>query len=207
MATSPRGGRIQVDFNRTRKSQGPRLPEDGSLESSPVDGGSFAERSEAFARPSQSRWLMWALVVIVLMAAAFYAGLRASDLRKSNASNAGVQESSDPLKAGRAAFDSGNHLAAATQFAAIVERDPQNAEAHYWLGRAQVELNEYAKAILNFDHAVALRPSLYDAYAYQAAAYEAVGDKAKAAQTLSRYAEERRKQPAQRLDNSNTSLR
>jgi serine/threonine protein phosphatase PrpC len=207
MATSPRGGRIQVDFSRGRQSQEQRLPEAGSLESSQVEGGSFANRSDRSAQPSQSRRLMWALVVIVLMAAAFYAGLRASDWGKSKTSNAGVQEATDPLKAGRAAFDSGNLQAAAAQFAAIVERDSQNGEAHYWLGRAQMELSEYAKAILNFDHAIALRPALYDAYAYQAAAYEAVGDRAKAAQSLSRYAEERRKQPATRLDNSNTSLR
>ena len=203
--SAPRGGRIQVDFGRARAEQERGLPEARTFDRSPVESGSFVERSDA--RGSAARRLMWALVVVVLIVAAFYAGLRASDWWKAGASKPSAQDSNDPLKTGRATFENGNYQAAATQFAALIERDPQNAEAHYWLGRAQIELSEYAKAISTLDRAITLRPALYDAYAYQAAAYEAVGDKARAAQTLSRYAEERRKQPAVRLDNSNSSLR
>lgn len=207
MPSAPRGGRIQVDFGRDRQQPEQRLPAARSLERSPVESGSYIERADRETRSSASRRLMWALVVLVLIAAAFYAGLRASEWWRPAASRPGASDHTDPLKAGRAAFESGTYQAAATQFAAIVERDAQNAEAHYWLGRAQMELGEYAKAILNLDHAIAIRPTLYDAYMYQAAAYEAVGDRAKAAQTLSRYVEERRKQPAPRSDNSNSSAR
>ena len=45
----------------------------------------------------------------------------------------------------------------------------------------------------SFDEATSRQPSLYDAYVQQVAAYEAMGEKAKAAAALSRYAEERRK--------------
>ncbi|HKP87046.1 MAG TPA: protein phosphatase 2C domain-containing protein [Blastocatellia bacterium] len=202
---APRDGRIRVDFGRDRQPREQRFPEARPLERQSAQSGATAERS--YAGPSASRRLVWAVVVIVLMGAAFYAGLRASDWSKAGTSKPSAPELNDPLKAGRSAFEGGNYQAAASQFTAMTERDPQNAEAHYWLGRAQVELGEYAKAILNLDHAVTLRPTLYDAYPYLAAAYEAVGDRAKAAQTLSRYAEERRRQPAPRLDNSNSSLR
>ena len=75
----------------------------------------------------------------------------------------------------------------------MLKREPSNAPAYYWLGRAQLEHREYDVAVKSFEEAITLQPSLYDAYVQQAAAYEAMGEKAKAASALSRYAEERRK--------------
>ena len=49
---------------------------------------------------------------------------------------------------------------------------------------------------LPIEEAATLQPLMYDAYLQQAAAYEAMGEKSKAASALLRYAEERRKQPA-----------
>jgi len=48
-------------------------------------------------------------------------------------------------------------------------------------------------AAKSFEEATARQPSMYDAYVHQAAAYEAMGEKLKAASALSRYAEERRR--------------
>ena len=49
------------------------------------------------------------------------------------------------------------------------------------------------RQLKRFDEAIARQPSMRDAYVQQAAAYETMGEKAKAATALSRYAEERRK--------------
>jgi TolA-binding protein len=154
-----------------------------------------------------SHKLVWTLVVLVLMAAAFYGGLRVSEWWKATPSNPPARDSvAELLKNGRAAFEAGNYQAAAAGFTSAVERDGQNADAHYWLGRAQLEQGEYAKAATSFDNAIGRRPTLYDAYAQAAAAYEAAGDNAKAARMLVRYAEERRKQPATaRPENTNSS--
>ena len=76
---------------------------------------------------------------------------------------------------------------------AVLKREPSNARAHYWFGRAQLEQRGYDIAAKSFEEATTRQPSLYDAYVQQAAAYEAMGEKAKAASALSRYAEERRK--------------
>jgi Tfp pilus assembly protein PilF len=134
---------------------------------------------------------MYTLLVLVLIAGAFYGGLRAGDFIRNRAlnSNAAV----DPLQIGREAFERGDYKAAATEFELVLKREPSNARAHYWLGRAQLEQRGYDVAVKSFDEATTRQPSLYDAYVQQAAAYEAMGEKAKAASALSRYAEERRK--------------
>ena len=138
-----------------------------------------------------SRTLMYALLGLVLVAGAFYAGLRASDFTNKGASNA--NRVSDSLILGRDAFESGDYKLAALEFESLSKREPSNARAHYWLGRARLELREYEIAAKSFEEAAALQPLMHDAYVQQAAAYQALGEKAKAAAALSRYAEERRK--------------
>ena len=139
---------------------------------------------------------MYSLLGLVLVAGSFYAGLRASDFTKDRPSNA--NRPADPLIIGREAFESGDYKIAALEFESLSKREPSNARAHYWLGRARLELREYELAAKSLEEAATLHPLMYDAYVQQAAAYQAMGDKAKAAAALSRYAEERRKQPAER---------
>ena len=55
------------------------------------------------------------------------------------AANAGWDE-------GVAAFTSKNYQQAVVQFKEVVRRDPENWEAHLYLGRAYTELGEYARA-------------------------------------------------------------
>ncbi len=101
---------------------------------------------------------------------------------------------------GREAFEKGDYKLAAAEFESLSKRDPSNARAHYWLGRAQLEQREYETAAKSFDEATARQPSMYDAYVQQAAAYEAMGEKSKAASALARYAEERRKNERDKED-------
>ncbi|HSE38955.1 MAG TPA: protein phosphatase 2C domain-containing protein [Blastocatellia bacterium] len=180
------GGRIRVEFNRAFDERTRRLERKGGLDT--------IEAEDKAARSSVSRSLMYTLLVLVLVAAAFYAGLRASDFTWEGASNANANQASDPLRPGRDAFESGDYNLAAAEFESVLKREPTNARAHYWLGRARLERREYEMAVKSFEEAATLQHLMYDAYLQQAAAYEAMGEKSKAAAALLRYAEERRKQ-------------
>jgi tetratricopeptide (TPR) repeat protein len=127
----------------------------------------------------------------VLVAGAFYGGLRASEFMNKRLHTSDPH--ADPLQGGRDAFERGDYKAAAGEFEAVAKRDPSNASALYWLGRAALEQREYAAAARSLEDAIARQPLLYDAYVQQAAAYEAMGERAKAVAALSRYSEERRK--------------
>ena len=65
---------------------------------------------------------------------------------------------------GRKAFDSGNYQAAATEFAAVIAREPGNAQAYYWMGRTQMEQRDWAGAAQSFTGAISRQPNLFDAY-------------------------------------------
>jgi serine/threonine protein phosphatase PrpC len=181
-----RGGRIQVEFNRDRSM----LDES----TRPLAGrDKLPEKFEAKSRRSGTRVVMYSLLVLVLMAGAFYGGLRAPDYIKIGSSNPNANVAPDPLQIGREAFEKGDYRVALAEFESLSKRDPSNARALYWLGRAQLELRDYEAAAKTFEEATARQPSIYDAYVQQAAAYEAMGEKSKAASALARYVEERRK--------------
>jgi protein phosphatase len=152
--------------------------------------------SYATKRSSSSRIVMYTLLVLVLVAGAFYGGLRASDFMNKRLSISDPH--ADPLQAGREAFERGDYKAATAEFESAAKRDPSNASALYWLGRAALEQREYAAAARSLEDAIARQPSFYDAYVQQAAAYEAMGERARAVAALSRYSEERRKVNAER---------
>lgn len=185
---SATGGRIQVEFKPERSELDEstrRLERQGAIESN----DSYKEDG----RRSISRVLMYTLLVLVLIAGAFYGGLRAPDFIKSRASNPNANREADPLQPGREAFERGDYRIAAAEFELLLKREPSNARALYWLGRAQLEERAYELAVKSFEEATARQPSMYDAYVQQAAAFEAMGEKSKAALALARYAEERRK--------------
>ena len=179
-------GRIRVEFNRDQDESARRLERQVSNEAT-------ASYPRAGTR-SVSRVLMYTLLVLVLLAGAFYGGLRASDVMNKRGVNANANNESDPLQPGREAFERGDYKFAAAQFEALSKREPHNARALYWLGRAQLEQREYDVALKSFEEAAARQPSMHDAYLQQAATFEAMGEKSKAASALARYAEERRKQ-------------
>jgi len=176
--------RIQVDFNRTSPDFDERAAQ--------------AERYETKTQEPKSRVVMYTLLVLVLMAGAFYGGLRASDFIKRGAPNGNANVSRDALQPGRDAFERGDYKSAAAEFELLVKREPANAAALYWLGRSQLEQRDYPAAVKSLEEAVARQPSMYEAYVWQAAAFEMMGEKAKAAAALSRFSEERRKSNAER---------
>src|SRR5215813_1425781 len=189
--TKARGGRIHVEFNHnSNASDEPvrRLERASALQSEET-------HTESSGR-SGSRTLMYTLLVLVLIAGAFYGGLRASDVIKTRGSVTNANREADLLKTGREAFERGDYKIATAEFETVLKRDPSNGRAYYWMGRAQLEQREYESAVKSFEEAIVRQPALFDAYVQQAAAYEALGEKPKAAAALSRYADERRKQPA-----------
>lgn len=183
------GGRIRVEFKRELDEPTRRLERQGRVET--------IESDAKMGSGAASRVLMYTLLVLVLVAGAFYGGLRASDFIKNRASDANANREADPLQGGREAFERGDYKLAAVEFESLLKREPSNARALYWLGRAQLEQREYEIAVKSFEEAAARQPSMYDAYVQQAAAYEALGEKSKAASALARYAEERRKNERQ----------
>lgn len=196
-----RGSRFKVEFGRDTET--------GSHQSADEreDGLQLNRSAISYEREEKSklvRWIIYILLGLVLLAAGFYAGLRASDLFGSPSSDAPVTNAE--MLRGREAFDGRNYQAAALEFDVVARREPQNAEARYWLGRAQLEQGEYAKAAENFEQATRLQPELHDAYVQAAAAYEADGKNDRAERMLRQYAERRRAQrSAQSNSNRSTS--
>jgi TolA-binding protein len=89
-----------------------------------------------------------------------------------------------PMRAGRDAFESGDYQTAETQFGFFVAREPQNPEAHYWLGRARLARRDFVNAALSFEQAIRIQPTMYEAYLAAAGAYEAAGDGQRARRML-----------------------
>jgi serine/threonine protein phosphatase PrpC len=187
-AAAGRSGRpIQVGFGEPRLQ---RDSVDRELRSSDRNAAS-PERAGKRAGVSPSRVLMYVLLALVVLAGGFYAGLRASEWRNGRPSNANAETGS--LRIGQEAFERGDYQAATTEFESLVQRDPQNGTGLYWLGRAHLEQRDYADAAKDFEEALSREPRMFDAYVQAAAAYQALGDRAKAAQMLARYVDERRK--------------
>jgi len=141
---APERGRIQVEFNRERSTLDERTRH--------LDGGDkLPDRFEAKSRRSASRIVMNTLLVVVLIAAAFYGGLRAPDYIKKGASNPNTNAAVDPLQIGREAFEKGDYRVALAEFESLSKRDPSNNRALYWLGRAQSALRAFDAAATSFE--------------------------------------------------------
>lgn len=157
--------------------------------------GNGAEVTGAGAPGGKSRTLLWVLTLLVLGAAAFYVGLRASEWFGGGSSNPPAPVSTtERIKAAREEFEKGNRAAAAAEFERLVSSEPQNAEARFWLGRAYLEQGDYAKARENFDEAIKTQPRTPDVYLYAAAAQKALGERARADAMLEKYVELRKAQ-------------
>jgi serine/threonine protein phosphatase PrpC len=176
--------RIEVAFNSSgEQTNSSPWPE---KDSQPY---AFDERS------SKSRTWLWILVFLVSIVGAFYAGLRMSDWKGNAPSDPLVlSETAKQMKTAREALEKNDHSTAAGIFTSIVTREPQNAEARYWLGRAQLEQGEFTKARENFDEAIKIQPKVADFYLFAAAAQKALGNKTKADDMLEHYTELRKVQ-------------
>ncbi|MBI3651989.1 MAG: protein phosphatase 2C domain-containing protein [Acidobacteria bacterium] len=154
------------------------------------------EAKNSFDEPTaKPRMWLWAVLFLVGFVGAFYLGLRVAEWRtRTNTDTATMSETAKQLKAAKDAFDKGDYAMTASTLGGVLGREPQNAEARYWLGRAQMEQGDYAKARENFDEAIKAQPKIADFYLYAAAAQKALGNKSKADEMLEHYVELRKVQ-------------
>ncbi|HEX4954604.1 MAG TPA: tetratricopeptide repeat protein [Thermoanaerobaculia bacterium] len=97
------------------------------------------------------------------------------------APSAGAADSSE-LALGEKVFEEGRFADAASIFKQAIRKDPNNAAAYCFLGRAQVELSQFDEAVASLEKAVQLDPSSSDIHHRLAEAY---GGKLKKAGLLS----------------------
>jgi serine/threonine protein phosphatase PrpC len=186
------GGRIQVNFGGAAEG-GPLSAEDRRANVWDSSRGRSLDVTERARSRSASRKVMYTLLVMVLVAGAFYGGLRAPEWLDKPAPAGSVKDS---LQMGREAFEAGNYQTASAELESLVGREPQNARAHYWLGRARLEMGDYGRAAQNFEDALRLQPAMRDALVQAAAAFEADGKRDKADRLLRQYGETRRAERA-----------
>jgi tetratricopeptide (TPR) repeat protein len=86
--------------------------------------------------------MRWIRVLLIVLAAAGLASLAACK--------------SAHLSGGKLHFDQGRYERALEQFEMAVAEQPENGEAHLWLGRALAELDQPEKAAAEFDKALEL---------------------------------------------------
>ncbi len=186
-AVAARANRIEVDFGEPA-----RIENQAYKQLDPTTARiSFDEPEE---KKSTTRKIMYILIALVLLAAAFYAGLRASEFFRKKTSDPRIVpiEIAEPMQAGREAFDKRDYQRAVAEFDAATKREPANAEARYWLGRAHLEQGQYEKALQNFEEAIRIQPATTEAYLHAAAAYSVEGKRDKADKMLKQYVERRR---------------
>jgi serine/threonine protein phosphatase PrpC len=165
-------------------------PERGNRIKVELDGN--RSRIEQTVNAGGMRKLTYTLIVLVLIAGAFYGGLRAPELVRW-VQGPPVDEApatGNSIDVGMEEFHKGRYREAAAVFAQVTTREPQNHLGWYWLGRSQLELGEYATSAQNLERA---GPIVADANLYGAAAYRALGNESKARELLDRYNDEQRK--------------
>jgi serine/threonine protein phosphatase PrpC len=188
--------RINVKFGE------PDLQSESRVRGSSVLVGHGEADEDRSKGVSASRVLMYLLVGLVLIAASFYAGLRASDWRNARALETGAaDDAADELRVGRDAFARSDYQTAGSEFESVLKRDSEKATALYWLGRVRLERRDYAGAARDFEATIVREPRMFDAYIQAAAAYQLLGEKVKAAEMLARHADERRKAERSTIDN------
>ena len=146
------------------------------------------------ARAAGSRTFIWILALLVCGVAGFYAGLRAPEwfgLKGNGAPDAPeATDTAGRIRAAREAFERGERLTAAADLERLINNEPQNPDARYWLGRIQLEQGEFARARDQFEEAIKMQVKATDAYLYAAVAHRALGERAKADALLERYIKE-----------------
>ena len=147
---------------------------------------------EAPQRGIATKIAIYGLIALIIAAAGFYAGLRASDWFRTRGSDARTATLAEQIRTGRSEIDNGEFAAALARLQGITQREPSNAEAIYLLGRAQLGSKQYKDAAASFERVIELQPSMRDAFLFGAAAYESDGNHEKAQRMLKRYGEERR---------------
>jgi protein phosphatase len=160
--------------------------------------GVFGAPSFSLGSPSVLRKFLYVVLLLLALAAAFYAGVRASRLLLSS-SNSGASESlydTGPVREGREKFNSGDYQGAVSALKPLVDREPNNGAALYWFGRALLEQGQFKEAAQSLERASTLEPANPDALVQAAAAYQSAGEPERARDMLRQYGEIRKRSVA-----------
>jgi len=85
--------------------------------------------------------------------------------------------SADDLSAVQAQFQSGNYTMAMNTLRALISQNPNDAAAHYWLGRCYIEKSDYDNAVTQLQQAVQLTPNSSDFHDWLGRAYGGKADR------------------------------
>jgi len=105
-----------------------------------------------------------AFIIIALVGAAFYVGMRFDQqVTKNPQSVTGsadipvVNSTADQaFNTGALAFNKGDWVAASESFATAVKNNPQRGEYYYWSARSKFEQGQYRDALSSFERALSL---------------------------------------------------
>ncbi|MBX3278886.1 MAG: protein phosphatase 2C domain-containing protein [Acidobacteria bacterium] len=181
------GSRIEVDLRERRISGAP-----AEESKSPV--------LQASESPASGRsWVVRLCGLAALASVAFVSyhyrdaisvwsedQLKRFGVNRSHSPAIGPQAVDPELAAARVLIEEKRYDKAREQLAALSARRAQNAEVHYLLGRANLELKNYPEAIGALNEAARLDAALPDVYLYLARAYEAIGDRRMKEESLRR---------------------
>lgn len=179
-------GRFEVEFNPRTKRLEP-------LEAEPLPAAMLSSSAKKQEEPPPSRWWMWAMIWVATLGGAFYGGLKMSDYWK-QPSSSGTDSTAVQLKKAREAIDRGEVAKVMADLTSLIQREPQNAEVRYLMGRAFMEQAKYKEALDSFEEAVKLQKNFAEAWLYAAAAEKALNNKAKADEKLEQYLEAKKPQ-------------
>jgi protein phosphatase len=183
------GSRISVDFDREQE-RGLAARVFGQARHS----GSASKPTQ---RGSLANSLFQLLLLVALLGGAFLAGRYYDQIyalvwgtpAPSSVSNgqAPDQPQANPeLAAARALFEEKRFDKARDGFAALLSREPANAEYRYWLGRAQLETKQYQDAARNLNEAARQNDKLPGVFLYLALASDALGNRQAVSENLKR---------------------
>lgn len=176
--------RISVDFDETTPAPKPSAK--------PAKAAPPAASSSSLVSGLVQLVVLIALIVAAVVIARNWEPLYGWVMGKPPANTTAGAPANSPtpldaeLAAAQALFEEKRFDKARESFAALVAKDGNKAEYHYWLGRAHYELKQPAEAVKQLSEAAKLNDKLPNVFVHLARAQEAAGDKKGAAESLKR---------------------
>ncbi len=177
--------RISVDFTQP--------PPPSSIETVAVKEKSNADKEEKSTFISA---VIQILILGAIIAGAVYAGMNWNKIKSFVWGETAQTQRTDNLTipvepdvaAARVLFEERRYDKAREAYQKLLEKNPTNAEFHYFVGRSQLELKQYKPAIASLTEAAKLNDKLSNIYLHLSIAYKEIGDKKNADEYLKKAA-------------------
>jgi serine/threonine protein phosphatase PrpC len=173
-----------------------------SISNSPrVDSAGQSKSGATEATGHLSKRILMAFVIVALVGAAFYVGMRFDQQVTKNPQSVptfadvpAVNPTADQaFNSGALAFNKTDWAAASESFATAAKNNPQRGEYYYWSARAKFEQGQYRDALSSFERALSLnfKGTKGSALLYKALCQSALRLDEEAQKTFRAYATER----------------